>query len=178
MEVAFTGRQMDVTEDLRQFTLEHLHKLERLLHGRSQLHVVLAAEKQRRLAEITLTLKTQTLVGVHESHDAHTSIKGALDKLERQVVRWRKKRLTKTHRSRPTVAVVKNVLSATKGRSKGDGDLLPERRPLEFLTVTEAVVSLGSAKDGILVFRNFQTARVNIVYRRPDNKIGLIEPVS
>lgn len=178
MEVGYTGRQMDVTEDLRLFTQKHLRKIERLLRGRPQLHVVLSAEKGRRLAEITLTMKTQTLVGLSESHEAHTSIKEAIGKLERQVVRWREKRWTKNHRSKPTTAVVKNVLGAAPLRQKGNGHVLPERRPLELLTVDEAVDSLRSAEDGIVVFRNLETARVNVVYRRPDGKVGLIEPVS
>lgn len=178
MQVGFTGRQMDVTEDLRRFTQEHLRKLDRLSHAPSQLHVILTAEKHRRLAEVTLTLKAQTFVGLSESHDAHTSIKVALDKLERQVVRWRQKRVAKKQRSKPTTAVVKKVVNSAGARAKRNGGLLLERRPLELLTVGEAVESLRSAPDGIVVFRNMDTERVNVVYRRPDDKVGLIEPVS
>jgi ribosome hibernation promoting factor len=179
MQVDFTGRQIDVTEDLRRFTHAHLRKLNRFLSGGAQLHVILTAEKHRRLAEVTLTLKTQTFVGLNESRDAHTSIKGALDKLERQVVRWRQKRWTKKHRSKPTTAVVLNVVAAGRARSKpSNGGVISERIPLEVLTVDEAVKSLHSARDGVVVFRNMNTARVNVVYRRPDSKVGLIEPVS
>lgn len=178
MQIDFTGRQMDVTEDLRRFTQKHLRKLNRLLGSPAQLHVILAAEKHRRTAEVTLTLKTQTFIGVSESHDPHTSIKGALDKLERQVVRWRQKRVTKKQRSKPTTAVVRNILPSAGARAKRDGGLTPERRPLELLTVNEAVHSLRSAPDGIVVFRNMETERVNVVYRRPDDRVGLIEPVS
>lgn len=179
MQTDFTGRQMDVTEDLRRFTHAHLRKLNRLVGPSAQLHVIVTAEKHRRRAEVTLTLKTQTFVGMNESRDAHTSIKGALDRLERQVVRWRQKRWTKKHRPKPTTAVVRNVLGGPKTGSKpADGRLIPERVPLELLTVDEAVESLRSARDGLVVFRNMQTARVNVVYRRPDSKVGLIEPIS
>ena len=71
MGIDFTGRQMEVTPDLRQYTEERLRKLSRLLAEiEFDVHVILTAEKHRRMAEITLKFRDQTLVGFEETTDA------------------------------------------------------------------------------------------------------------
>lgn len=59
MDVDFTGRQINVTAGLQQYTHEHLKKLKKLLPGQPKLHVTLTAEKRRRTAEITATFPTR-----------------------------------------------------------------------------------------------------------------------
>ena len=88
MRIDFTGRQMEVSPDLRLYTEERLRKLTRLLHDHFDIHVILTAEKHRRIAEITLKFRDHVLVGIEETGDARSSINGALGKLERQAVRF------------------------------------------------------------------------------------------
>lgn len=52
MQIDFTGRQMEVSPDLRRYTEERLRKLTRLLRDRFDIHVILTAEKHRRTAEV------------------------------------------------------------------------------------------------------------------------------
>ena len=54
MPIDFTGRQVEISPDLRRYTQERLRKLVRLLGGQFDLHVILTAEKHRRIAELTL----------------------------------------------------------------------------------------------------------------------------
>lgn len=77
MRIDFTGRQIDIGPDLRQYTEERLRKLARLLGDRAEMHVILTAEKHRRMAEITLKFGDHTLVGVEETGDFRTSINRA-----------------------------------------------------------------------------------------------------
>ena len=62
MRIDFTGRQTEVSPELRRYTEERLGKLTRLLRDRFQLHVILTAEKHRRIAEITLKFRYDYLV--------------------------------------------------------------------------------------------------------------------
>ena len=83
MNIEFTGRQMEVGDDLRQYTRGRLRKITRLLGETYEMHVILSAEKHRRLAEVTLKYRDNTLVGIEESGDSRVSLNGALAKLER-----------------------------------------------------------------------------------------------
>src|SRR2546428_13364695 len=101
MRIDYTGRQMEITPDLRQYKEERLRKLVRLLGEGFGLHVILTAEKHRRIAELALAIRDHTLVGIEETGDARTAIKGALDKLERQAVRLLERRRTRKRPAQP-----------------------------------------------------------------------------
>jgi ribosome hibernation promoting factor len=176
MDIDFTGRQMDVTSDLRLYTHEHLRKLKRLLPAHPKLHVILTREKHRRIAEMTIKLNDQTLVGIMETADTRSAIKGALDKLERQVVRWSKRRRTKKRRPKPTSTILLNIIGGSRVDHGQHQIIESERLPVKPLTLEEAIESVDTLPSGVVVFRNAETERVNLVYRRPDGKLGLIEP--
>jgi ribosome hibernation promoting factor len=176
MDIDFTGRQMDVTPDLRQYTHKHLRKLERLLPANPKLHVILTREKHRRIAEMTIKLRDQTLVGIMETADTRSAIKGALDKLERQAVRWFERRRTQKRRPKPTAAILVNILGAPRIDHEASRIVETERMPVKPMTLEEAIEALNAAASGVVVFRNAGTERVNVVYQRPDGNLGLIEP--
>jgi putative sigma-54 modulation protein len=176
MRIDFTGRQMEVSPDLRLYTEERLRKLTRLLHDRFDIHVILTAEKHRRIAEITLKFRDHILVGIEQTGDARSSINGALDKLERQTVRFLAKRRTRKRRPKPTSVVLLNVLKSQRVDHEVYRVLETERFPIKPMTVEEAIESLDGARTGLVVFRNPETERVNVVYRRGDGNLALIEP--
>ena len=74
------------------------------------MHVILTAEKHRRIAELTLKFHDHTVAGVEETADIRISINGAIDKLARQALRLIDRRRTTKRRPKPTAAVVLNVL--------------------------------------------------------------------
>ncbi|HUU12654.1 MAG TPA: ribosome-associated translation inhibitor RaiA [Terriglobia bacterium] len=176
MRIEYTGRQMEITPDLRHYTEGRLRKLTRLLRDRYGIHIILTAEKHRRLAEITLSFRDHTLVGIEETTDPRSSISGALDKLERQAVRLLEKRRTTKRRPKPTSAILLNILGTQRVDHEEHRVLERERIPIKPLTVEEAIESLDSSIRGLVVFRNSDTERVNVIYRRPDGNLGLIEP--
>lgn len=176
MQISYTGRQMEIPPSLRQYTERRLRKLSRLLRDRSDIHVILTAEKHRRTAEITLKLRHQTLVGVEETSDARSSINGALNKLYRQTVRFLKRRWTRKRRPKPTSAVLMNVLRSDQVDHEEVKRLDSERVSLRFLTVEEAVEDRELGRRGIVIFRNSETDRVNVLYQREDGNLTLIEP--
>jgi len=178
MQIDYTGRQMEVSAELRQYTEDRLRKLTRLLRDRYSVHVILTAERHLRVVEITLKFRDHTLVGVGETPDARSSINTALDKLERQAVRLLERRRTRKRRPKPTSAVLLNVLGTERTDHEERRLLETERMPIKPLAVEEALESLEQSKSGLVVFRNLETERVNIIYRRPDGNLALIEPES
>ena len=178
MRIEYTGRQLEVSPDLRQYTEERLGKLIRVLRNRCDIHVILSAEKHRRIAEITLKWRDHTLVGVEETSDERSSLNGALDKLERQAVRLLEKKRTRKRRPKPTEAVRVNVLAGEGSNHVERAVVVTERIPIKPLTLEEAIEDLESASNGIVVFRNADTERVNIIYRNPNGRMTLVEPES
>jgi putative sigma-54 modulation protein len=176
MQIDFTGRQMEIDPRLREYTTQHLRKIARLLGNHFDMHVILTAEKHRRLAEITLKFRTHALVGVQESADARTSIKGALDRLERQAVRLLERRRTRKRRPKPASAVFLNVLGPERVDHEEHHVVEADRVPIMPMTVEKAIEALNQSRSGVVVFRNSETKRVNVIYQRPDGHLGLIEP--
>ena len=176
MRIDFTGRQMDVSPELRHYTEGRLRKLTRLLRDRYDLHVILTAERHRRIAEITLKFRDYTLVGIETTRNARSSINGALDKLERQAVRVLGRRRERKRRPKPATAVLLNVLRSQRVDHEQYEILTSDRFPIKPLSVEEALESLDSTRIGLVVFRNTDTERVNVLYRREDGNLCLIEP--
>jgi putative sigma-54 modulation protein len=176
MRIDFTGRQMEISADLRKYTQERLRKIRRLFGDRLEVHVILSAEKHRRTAEITLKFRNRTLVGMDETPDARSSINGALDKLERQAVRLLERRRTRKRRPSPASAILLNVLRSRRVDHEDHRVLESERIPIKPMSVEDAIEALDDTRNGLVVFRNPETERVNVIYQRPDGNLGLIEP--
>ncbi|MGD1105115.1 MAG: ribosome-associated translation inhibitor RaiA [Terriglobia bacterium] len=176
MPIDFTGRQVEISTDLRRYTQARLRKIVRLVGEQFDLHVILTAERHRRIAELTLKFHDHTVVGVEETGDIRTSINGAIDKLARQAVRLLERRRTSKRRPKPTSAVLLNVLG--KGLVEHDEHRIvhSERVPLKPMSIEEAIEALDRSHAGAVVFRNPDSERVNVIYHRPDGHLGLIEP--
>jgi putative sigma-54 modulation protein len=176
MYIDFTGRQVEVSPDLRRYTQERLRKIIRLLGGQFGVHVILTAEKHRRIAELTLKFHDHTVVGIEETGDIRISINGEVDKLARQASRLIDRRRTGKRRPKPTSVVLLNVLGQ-EGVDHDDHRIVhSERLPLKPMSVAEAVDALDRSHAGAVVFRNPDSERVNVIYHRPDGHLGLIEP--
>ena len=67
MKIDITGRQINVTPALREFTEEKLTKLERVLDGPVEAHVVLGISKHRHTAELQILARNTVLSGAVET---------------------------------------------------------------------------------------------------------------
>ena len=176
MPIEYTGRQVEISPDLRRYTQARLGKIVRLIGEQFALHVILTAEKHRRIAEFTLKFRQHTVVGVEETADIRMSINGAVNKLARQAVRLMERRRTTKRRPKPTSAVLLNVLGTGQAESDDHRIVHSERLPLKPMSVEEAIEALDRSHAGAVVFRNPDSERVNVIYHRPDGHLGLIEP--
>ena len=87
MNLDITGRQVEITTALREFAEEKLRKLEKLLDGPIDVHIVLGIEKHRHIAEVKVKSRTAILSGTEETNDLYASIREVADKLERQALK-------------------------------------------------------------------------------------------
>jgi putative sigma-54 modulation protein len=96
MNVEYTGRHFEVTPAIRKDVESGLAKIRKILGNKFETKVVLAVEKHRHKAEITISPRNGPIVGLAQAGDMPSAISEALDHLEKQAVkyktRWRTKK--------------------------------------------------------------------------------------
>ena len=91
MKIHMTGRQIEVTQALRQATEDRLARLAKYLDGNGEAHVILAVEKRRHRAEIVVRDRRVTLSAAAETNDMYSTLNLVGDRLERQAKKRREK---------------------------------------------------------------------------------------
>ena len=91
MQVEYTGRQVTVTPSLRALAEEGIARIGKILGRTTGAHVILSAEKYRKTAEVSIKTRLQDILGIAESTNLETALRGALEKAETQAIRCRKK---------------------------------------------------------------------------------------
>lgn len=93
MQINFTGHRVDITPALKQFTEDKLHKLERHFDKINSIHVTFDVEKLRQIVEATLFISKGELHATSESENMYTAIDLLIDKLEKQLMKHKEKKL-------------------------------------------------------------------------------------
>ena len=122
IQLDITGRHVDVTPALREFAEEKLSKLERLLEGPLEAHVVLIIEKHRHIAEIQVKSRSAVFSGSEETGDLYASIGEVVDKLERQAQKHKEKRHDHKHRRGPRDPEIAAAIEANVTRDIEAGE--------------------------------------------------------
>jgi putative sigma-54 modulation protein len=176
MRVEFTGRQIEITPAIREFTENRLSKIRKILGEMIDVHVILTVEKYRHVAEINLKSRSFKFNGAEETHDMYTSINAVLEKIERQSVKHKGKHMARKRKSAPPAAPL--PAEASESASSNSAPKVIKTRSLapKPMTVEEAVEEVNSSKSEFLVFRNSDSERISVVYKRKDGNFGLIEP--
>ena len=172
MKIEFTGRQTDVPADARRLAERKLSKLARLLPAVTRARVILTAEKHRQVAEVSLRSRQTDLSATAVANDVRLSLADAIGKLERQAEKQRTKRKVRKGADSPRTAAAPRE----KADRPGPRVIRTRRTAVKPMTLDEAALELGGRGDGVLVFRDASSERVNVLYRRADGNLGLIEP--
>ena len=104
MVLEFTGRQYEVTAAVRKQVEHGLEKLQKILGNSFDTHVILTTEKKRKIAEITITIKDHSLVGIAEAAEMSQAVGEAIDKVDRQAVKYKTKHRAKKRSARKATA--------------------------------------------------------------------------
>ena len=197
MNVEYTGRQFEVTPAARKQVESGLEKLKKHLGSNFQTHVVLSVEKHRSIAEITVAVRNHApIVGLHQANDMTVAIGTALEKIERQAVkyktRWKSKKQKARKRQVETVpeeislsiAVGSDIKTAVpvKVHSFPNNVRFTETHIVKStdsvshkpLTLEEAVKECEFRDRDVFVFRDLK-GQVKVLHRKKDGKMELIE---
>ena len=179
MQIEYTGRQTEVSEKLRTLAERKLRKLAKTLRGMTHVHVILTADKHRQVAEVAIHSPHMTLTATEATNDMAVSLATVIDKLARQAQRHVGKRRERKRKA-PARSGAKwsaaSALGGDGGRENRPRVIRTRRSSLKPMTVEEAMLEVESSDDGFLVFKDASTERTNVLFKRKDGNLGLIEP--
>lgn len=177
MNVEITGRHVAITPAIRTYIMARLRKFSRMLGDDASMHVVIDVEKQRHTAEILVKTRLLDLTCKGETGDMYASILRAIEKLERQALKQKTRKIeTKRQRARAKSVEEKSPLPrgglrAAPRRPSGISLEELERKPM---SVEEAVIELGQSEYPFVAFRDVDSGEIQVLYRRRDGSIALI----
>jgi putative sigma-54 modulation protein len=186
LEVEIFGRNMEITERVKEYVQKKVIKLDRYLNGVDEARVDLAFVKSarsaadRQVAQITIRGKGILLRSEERSDDIYSALDAALEKLQRQMERYKGKHHHGRGDGRSASEAAGAPGSEVEEVEAGEQAPVIVRRkhfiitPMDEEEALEQMVLLGH--EDFFVFFNVNTNTVNILYRRRDGTFGLIEP--
>src|SRR5213596_2795984 len=178
MQFQVKGRNLEVSDAIRSYAEQKLAKLERQLND-PRVELELTVERNpsiaaNHVAEATIWTKGPVLRAREASSDMRASIDQLVDKLERQVTRY-KRRGRDRRRKAARASVPGNDLTPLVP-DEGEPLIVKTKQfAVKPLTPEEAVEQLELVGHDFFVFLNADSGQVNVVYRRRDGNYGLIE---
>src|ERR1700721_292647 len=125
MNVEYTGRHYEVTPAIRKEVESGLAKIRKILGNKFETKVVLAVEKHRHRAEITISPRNGPIVGLAQAGDMPSAVSEALDHLEKQAVKYKTRWRTKKRHNHKSPNP-KSQSSRIPAAGKWNGDSSPE----------------------------------------------------
>jgi putative sigma-54 modulation protein len=198
MNVDYTGRQFDITPKIRKEVEAGLAKLVKIVGDNCSSKVILTAEKQRRIAEITVTRRTKKLVGHGEATDVLVAISDALEHIEKQALKLNTRKRDGKRAEKPvwkrdtasaevpiavgvtaaaavaSVPVVVHKFPAKPKMTEAHLVKSQESVALQPMTIEEAVKECEFRDRGVFIFHD-KKGIVRVLHRRKDGKLELIE---
>ena len=171
MQVTIYGKNIHVSKYLKELTNKKLSKLDKYFYDETVVNVTLSVEKTRHIVEVTIPFGGVVLRAEEVTGDMYASIDKVADKIERQI----KKHRTKLEKSLHTSAF--KDLNAIQEEQEPQAKIVKKKRfDFKPMSLEEAILQLDLIDHNFFIFTNAETESVNILYKRKDGELGLIEP--
>ncbi len=172
MKFNITGKNINVSEGLRNQVEKKLGKLEHYFTPDTEVNVTLSVEKERQKIEVTIPVKGSIIRSEQVSDDMYVSIDLVEEVIERQLRKYKNKIIDKHQAGGFSKEFAEEDISADdeiriiRTKRFGIKPMFPE----------DACVQMDLLGHNFFVFFNAETEEVNVVYKRKDGAFGLIEP--
>jgi len=175
MKMNFTGKNMEVTDALREVTTKKLSKLEKYFQQDIEGNVTFSTQRNHKIIEVTINLPGTILRAEESSDDMYASIDKAVDILERQIRKY-KTRLQRRYQNGETIRF-ENVMPLPQEEEEEKPKVVRRKRfNLKPMSHEEAILQMELLGHNFFVFRDADTDDINVIYKRKDGNYGLIEP--
>lgn len=177
MVFEYTGRHVEVTPALRRHVEEHFKKFDHIFDSANvRTHVVIEVEKGRQTGEVMVHWLDHTLTASDTNADMYMALTRAIGKIEKQALKLKKRIIDRKHTAKRTAEVAPSPDGQLEA-SPRPARIIPARRySIKPMTAEEAAMEVSAKTDHFLVFRDADTNRIGVLYKRQDGNFGLIEP--
>jgi putative sigma-54 modulation protein len=183
MQLNITFRHLDPIDSLKNYAREKVERVNKYLDKATEAHVTLSVERHLHHADISIHSGSFLLRGREKSEDMYASIDLAMDKIEKQLKRYKEKLKhhhgrDRQHHNQKYVKhhVLEGMGSVTEITAEQSQKVVKTN---EFLTrpmsTDEAIMQMDLMNNDFYVFTNSTSMEMNVVYHRKDGTIGLIE---
>lgn len=174
MKIIITGKNIEVTEGLRERVTKKINKLDKFFTNETEAHVTLSVQRARQIVEVTIPFNGIVLRAEESNEDMYSSIDRTVDLLERQI---RKNRTRLERRLHEQDFSFENLIFAEDVPEEKEFKIVRSKRfAVKPMDIEEAVLQMNLLGHEFFMFFNADTKQVNVVYKRKDGNYGLIEP--
>lgn len=177
MKFEYTGRHVEVSPGIRKHVEDHFKKLDHIFNNSEiGIHVIIAVEKNRHIGEVVVYWRDHTLAAKETNADMYMALTRAITKIEKQGLKLKKKIIDRKQGARRTAVVAPEPDGHLEATPQPPRIIAARRYTVKPMTAEEAALRLSSEQDQFLVFRDADTERLGVLYKRTDGNYGLIEP--
>lgn len=178
MKFEYTGRHIEVTPALRSHVEDHFQKLDQIFtDSTASAHVIIEVEKNRQIGEVLVHWGQHTLTATDTNADMYLALSRAIGKIEKQARKIRNKIIDRKQGAKRISAVAPQPDGKEVPAAPGAPRVIAARRyTVKPMTTEEAALRLSDEADQFIVFRDADTDRLGVLYKRKDGNYGLIEP--
>lgn len=179
MEISVRGKNLEVTPALRQYAEKRMSKIERFFDDVPvSVQAVVSMERGRYIVEVTVSVNGILLRGEEATGDAFASVDLVLEKLEKQIEKFKTRINRRLRSARRTAERAEVPPPAPEPEEETERPRVVRVKRFSFkpMSVEEAILQMDLLGHDFFVFTNAETDQVSVVYRRHDGNYGLIEP--
>ncbi len=176
MQFEYTGRHLEVTPAMRSHVEDHFARVSHLFNGSAtNAHVIIEVERGKHRAEIVVNWHDHLLTATSVLPDMYLALSRTIDKLEKQALKLKNKIIDRKHNAESVARLAANgtEIPAASGEPRIINERTASSKPM---TLEEAVLKLKNQKDDLVVYRDAETEKVSVLYKRKDGNFGLIQP--
>ncbi|GAB4281526.1 MAG: ribosome-associated translation inhibitor RaiA [Candidatus Promineifilaceae bacterium] len=184
MELRLNSHNMEITPRLQNYVEKKTAKLDRYMPDLIEIFVDLSNENtrsavERQVAQITVRDSRGTILRAEErSHDMFAAIDAVIDKLYRQIKRYRGKRRRKWRQGSDEVLNLGEPLPIDDAEEEAieQSIVRTKRFPVHPMSPDEAIEQMELLGHDFFVFFNVEDEGINVLYKRHDGNYGLLQP--
>jgi putative sigma-54 modulation protein len=174
MQTSVTFKNLDPSDHLKSYVSDKLDRFDKYLYNPAEANVVLSVEKFRHIAEINIIGDRLNINGKEETEDMYSAIDMVLDKLEKQIKKYKQKNRDRRSGKGKSKVVMGDEMTALE--DDRDQRVIVKNIEYKPMDIDEAIMQMDLMNNSFLVFTNSHSDRVNVLYRRNDGHYGLIQP--
>lgn len=171
MKYNIRGNKIDVTEAISDYIKKKVSKLEKYLDDNDEVEAkaIVSAKGRNQKVEITIWSGKYNIRAEVVNPDLYSAIDLVIDKLERQFKKYRGKLNIKR--------VKEEYISEIDELLEEEEQKIVRRKEvyLKPIDEEEAITQMELLGHSFFVFKNVETGKINVVYKRSDSDYGLIE---